>query len=312
MFKYLRVSVTDRCNYRCTYCMPEEGIKKHEHSEILRYEEILAVIAAAVECGVEQVRITGGEPLVRSGIVDFVKDVSRIKGLTDITLTTNGSLLKEFAQDLKQAGLMRVNISLDSLNEKTFRKISRNGNLEDVIRGVDAAMAVGLRPVKINTVLIPGLNDSEILDFVEFAKNKMAEVRFIERMPFNNQKQQTVEFISQDQVIEKIKSRYQLEKIDSGSFGPAASFRIAGSQGIIGFISSHSSPFCKSCQRLRLTASGVLLPCLDSVTGKKIRKFAHNELIAAIKELYSQKASWQKNNASFTCTYEDSLAKIGG
>lgn len=315
MFKYLRVSVTDRCNYRCVYCMPESGICKQSHEQILRYEEILNVITAAVETGVEQVRITGGEPLVRSGIVDFIAETARIKDLKDLSLTTNGALLPTFAEPLKKAGLHRVNISLDSLNPETFLRITRNGCLADVIKGVDAAVQAGLTPVKVNVVLIPGINDDEVLDFADFAVAKGSWVRFIERMPFNLEDGADSgrgAYISEDDVISRIQKKYELEPVESHSFGPARNFLIKGTASGIGFISSRSQPFCQSCRRLRLTSGGMLLPCLDSSTGKQLKGLSKEEIKSVIYKLDKEKASWEKRNACFASPFHNSLSKIGG
>ncbi|HNS09512.1 MAG TPA: GTP 3',8-cyclase MoaA [Candidatus Ozemobacteraceae bacterium] len=313
MFKYLRVSVTDRCNYRCVYCMPEDGICKETHDTIMRYEEMLPVIRAAVETGVEQVRVTGGEPLVRAGIVDFVGELAKISGLKDLTLTTNGALLDRFAEPLKKAGLKRVNISVDSLDPENFIRITRNGNLSDVLRGIDAAVTAGLGPVKINTVLIPKINDHEILAFADFAVKKGLSVRFIERMPFNaDPAGEPTAFISEETVLAAIKARYQLEPYEEPSFGPAHNYRIVGTEGRVGFISSRTAPFCHLCQRLRLTSGGYLLPCLDSQYGVNIRGMNSEEVKAVIARLFSEKASWRKNRACFAATFDNSLSKIGG
>lgn len=293
--------------------MPEDGICKETHDSIMRYEEMLPVIRAAVETGVEQVRVTGGEPLVRAGIVDFVGELAKINGLKDLTLTTNGALLDRFAEPLKKAGLKRVNISVDSLDPENFIRITRNGSLSDVLRGIDAAIAAGLGPVKINTVLIPKINEHEILNFVDFAVKKSLSVRFIERMPFNaDTAVEPLAFISEEAVLETIKSRYQLEPYEEPSFGPAHNYRIVGTEGRIGFISSRTAPFCHLCQRLRLTSGGYLLPCLDSQYGVNIRGMNSEEVKAVIARLFSEKASWHKNRACFAATFDNSLSKIGG
>ncbi|EKD83592.1 MAG: hypothetical protein ACD_39C00580G0002 [uncultured bacterium] len=312
MFRYLRVSVTDRCNYRCVYCMPEDGVCKQSHDQIMRYEEILLVIRTAVESGIEQVRITGGEPLVRNGIIEFIADVAKIPGLNDLTLTTNGTLLTRYASALKDAGLHRVNISLDSLNPVTFAEITRVGKLDEVIAGIDAAIAAGLSPVKLNTVLIPGTNDGEIMDFVDFAVGRQISVRFIERMPFNAEELKADQFISEDQVLAVISQKYQLEKAADESLGPSSDYRIVGSRAGVGFISSRSHPFCQRCTRLRLTSNGYLLPCLDSKVGVKIRGLSAEQIKATIEQLFNEKSSWQKQHACYASTFESSLSKIGG
>ncbi len=312
MFKYLRLSITDRCNFRCIYCMPEEGICKQPHSEILRFEEILPIVEAAVATGVEQVRITGGEPLVRRGVVDFVKQLSEIAGLKDLCLTTNGANLAEFALPLKKAGLVRVNVSLDSLNPKTFREITRTGDLNRVLDGVYAAITAELMPVKINVVIIPGINDLEINDFARFARDNPVEVRFIEKMPFAEASVDD-EFVSEEQVLATIRKEFNLEtSLVHDSHGPAHSFMVTGGKGKIGFVSPRTRPFCQSCRRLRLTANGFLLPCLDSTTGVKVRGMEKSAIEKVIEELYHKKVSWRKNQACFKTPFDSSLAKIGG
>ena len=293
--------------------MPEDGICKQAHDQIMRYEEMLPVIRAAVETGVEQVRVTGGEPLVRAGIVDFIGELAKIPGLKDLTLTTNGALLDQYALPLKEAGLRRVNVSIDSLDPENFHRITRNGNLADVLRGIDAAVAAGLGPVKINTVLMPGLNDHEILAFADFAAKKGLSVRFIERMPFNTDAgSEPVEYVPEDRVIRTISEKYRLLPHDEHSYGPARSFSIEGSSGRIGLISSRSTPFCHLCRRLRLTCGGYILPCLDSNYGINIRGLGPDEIKAVIERLYREKSGWHKNRACFAATFDNSLSKIGG
>lgn len=293
--------------------MPEDGVCKQTHDQIMRYEDMVAVIRAAVETGIEQVRVTGGEPLVRAGIVDFISELAAIPGLNDLTLTTNGSLLDRFAVPLKKAGLRRVNVSLDSLDPENFHKITRVGNLADVLRGIDAALEAGLNPLKINTVLMPGLNDHEILSFADLAVEKGLSVRFIERMPFNaDDAHEPVEFIPEKQVLETICSRYKLTPSDEHSFGPARSFKIEGTAGHIGLISSRSTPFCHLCRRLRLTSGGYILPCLDSDYGVNVKGLDSQEIKAVIARLYQEKTSWHKNRACFSATFDTSLSKIGG
>jgi cyclic pyranopterin phosphate synthase len=278
----------------------------------MRYEEILSVIKSAVESGIEQVRITGGEPLVRNGIIEFIADVARIPGLNDLTLTTNGALLTRYAPALKKAGLNRVNISLDSLNPRVFAEITRVGSLDEVIAGIDAAIAAGLNPVKLNTVLIPGTNDGEIMDFVDFAVARKISVRFIERMPFNAEELKADQYISEDQVLAVISQKYQLEKNTDESLGPSSDYRVVGSGAGVGFISSRSHPFCQRCTRLRLTSSGYLLPCLDSKVGVKVRGLTPDQVKETIEQLFNEKSSWQKQHACYASTFESSLSKIGG
>lgn len=259
---YLRISITDRCNMRCVYCTPAEGIELFGRNEILSFEEILRIVGAAAPLGISKVRLSGGEPLVRSGLAEFIGKLAKVPGIDDISLTTNGLLLKENARKLKEAGLKRVNVSLDSLKEERFRKITRGGDLEKVLAGIEEAGKVGLNPVKINTVVMRGVNDDEIVDFSLRSKAGW-NVRFIELMPMTkqdgNDKLMTVGEMHQK--IEK-----SLGKLLPGpeivGNGPARYFKLAGSKGTIGFISPVSEHFCFGCNRLRLTAHGKLCPCL--------------------------------------------------
>ena len=263
---YLRISVTDRCNLRCLYCMPKEGLSLIGHDDILRYEEILKVIRVAVKLGISKIRITGGEPLVRRGIVDFIARLKSISGLNDVSLTTNGIRLEDYAERLYQAGMTRINISLDSLNPKKYAEITRGGDLEAVLRGIDRVYRAGFSPIKINTVAIKGANDDEILDFARLTLDKPFQVRFIEMMALGRTAQnQNNLYLSNDVVMEKINRVYRLESVNglnSKMEGPARRYRITGGTGEIGFISPVSHHFCHTCNRLRLTADGHLRACL--------------------------------------------------
>ena len=260
---YLRISVTDRCNLRCVYCMPAEGVQSLTHSDVLRYEEIAMVARAAAEIGINKLRLTGGEPLVRLGLADLVKMLSDIKGIDDIALTTNGILLKKYASELKEAGLKRVNISLDALKKDRYRQITRTGQLEDALEGIAFAKEVGLNPVKINMVVIRDVNDDEVADFARLSIEKDWHVRFIEPMPFVDNT--TFSFVPISEIMERLKVFGDLEPYPSGNGnGPAKYFKFIGATGTIGFISPMSECFCSSCNRLRLTVDGMLRPCLMS------------------------------------------------
>jgi cyclic pyranopterin phosphate synthase len=263
---YLRVSITDRCNLRCTYCMPKEGLSVVGHEDILRYEEILRIVNVAVGVGIAKVRITGGEPLVRRGIVDFMSRLSKISGLLDISLTTNGVLLESFAAPLLKAGIKRINISLDSLNAAKYSHITRGGDLKTVLRGIEAVHQAGFHPVKINVVVIKGVNDDEILDFALLSLKKPFQIRFIELMPMGTAgSNYEGKYLSNDVIFDRINSVYRLERVQSEKNiidGPAHMYRIDGAQGEIGFISPISHHFCHACNRMRLTADGHLRACL--------------------------------------------------
>ena len=264
---YLRVSITDRCNLHCTYCRPKEGISLQGHDDILRYEEIIRIVTVAVKMGLVKVRVTGGEPLVRRGFVAFIAALKKINGLKDISLTTNGILLEEFARDIFDAGVCRINISLDSLNKDKYFRITNGGNLGAVLRGIARAEEIGFFPIKINTVAIKGFNDDEVLDFAQLAVNKPFQVRFIELMPVGRQANLDYigDYMPTSQLIDKISQSYDLEPIKNKknkSDGPAKIFRIKGGRGEIGFINPVSDHFCLTCNRLRLTSDGKLRVCL--------------------------------------------------
>ena len=263
---YLRISVTDKCNLRCVYCMPEGGIEQVRHEEILRLEEIARVVESAVITGIRKVRFTGGEPLVRKGMTELIGMVNKIPEIDDIALTTNGVLLSRLAVGLREAGLKRVNISLDTLAPEKFTQITRGGRLSDVWRGIEAARDAGFDPVKINTVIIRGFNSDEIQDFVELTRKIPLHVRFIELMPIGASSSMARDgYISTDELIKSISAKHVIvpEKEVAGG-GPAKYYRIPGAPGTIGFISPISNHFCAGCNRLRLTAEGRLRPCLQS------------------------------------------------
>jgi len=257
---YLRISVTDRCNLRCLYCMPPEGVPQISHSEILSYEEIQTVVRAAAELGINKIRLTGGEPLVRADLPKLIKMLSQIKGIEELSLTTNGTILKKYALELKQAGLSRVNVSLDTLKADKFRYITRLGELKTVLEGIETAKEAGFEPVKINTVIMRGINDDEILDFARMTYEDGWHVRFIELMPFKG----AAEFVPSIELRQHISLLGKLEPCASiTGNGPAMYYRLAGAKGTIGFISPLTEPsFCSRCNRMRLTPDGKLRPCL--------------------------------------------------
>ncbi|MBR1780620.1 MAG: GTP 3',8-cyclase MoaA [Oscillospiraceae bacterium] len=257
---YLRVSLTDLCNLRCRYCMPECGVEKFDHDRVLRFEEVEEIVRMAVELGVRKVRLTGGEPLVRRGLPALCAALNAIPGLEELTLTTNAVLLEEQAQALKDAGVRRVNISLDTLNPDKFRDMTRGGDLDRVLRGIAAARAVGMTPIKLNTVLIGGFNDDEIPALVELTRDRDLEVRFIELMPLGpGAAFPPSAFLPCTTVLERVP---ELREI--GSSGVARLYRLPDGRGKVGLITPVSHDFCAECDRLRLTSDGKLKPCLHS------------------------------------------------
>jgi GTP 3',8-cyclase len=267
---YLRISVTDRCNLRCVYCMPPEGVSWQPHTAIMRYEEILEVVKVAAAEGVNEIRLTGGEPLVRLGVPDLVSVIAEVPGIEDISLTTNGLLLEKMAQPLAKAGLKRVNISLDTLAPDKFARITRGGSFEKVWEGLLAAEACGLAPIKINTVALRGVNDDEILALARLSLDHPWHMRFIELMPIKNQAPWGEGFpapadcyLSVQDILELLKPlNLEPSARDGAGSGPAREYRIPGARGRIGIISALGEQFCDGCNRLRLTADGYLRPCL--------------------------------------------------
>ncbi|MEA3443034.1 MAG: GTP 3',8-cyclase MoaA [Chloroflexota bacterium] len=258
---YLRISVTDRCNLRCIYCMPAEGVPWIPHSEILSYEEIVSIVKIAVELGFTKIRLTGGEPLVRAGLPDFIKMLLRIDGIDEISLTTNGTLLKKYALELKQSGLRRVNISLDTLKADRYRHITRLGNLKDALDGIEAAQDADLHP-KINIVVMRGINEDETLDFAKQTYQGW-DVRFIELMPFTK----AAEYVPAEELQQQIGYLGALEPCFVGGNGPAEYYRLPEAKGTIGFIAPVSKPVCLYCNRMRLTSNGQIRSCLLSDDG---------------------------------------------
>ena len=323
---YLRVSITDRCNYRCIYCKPEEQFEFIPHEEILRYEEIVEIIEEAVNLGVTKVRITGGEPLARKGVVDFIKKLKEIKKLEDISLTTNGFFLSEYAEKLKDAGLNRVNISLDSLQEEKYKRITRGGSLEKALKGIDSALKAGLLPIKINTVLIRGINDDEVEDFVRLTLGRPLNIRFIEFMLSGEELKDNYrdKFISVLEIKESLAEKYSFRPIDINSGnGPAKYYQIKGGQGTIGFITALSQHFCKTCNRIRLTSEGKLRPCLFSNIEIDIKRAIRNtkaddKIIRSkiirnnIGEAISIKPEGHRLNEKFSNRDSFKMSKIGG
>ena len=263
----LRISVTDRCNLRCVYCMPEEGVPLRPRHEILTFEEIARVAGIARKLGVRSVRFTGGEPLVRRGIVELIGRVAAV-GFDDVALTTNGTALERLAAPLARAGLHRVNISCDSLRPERFSQIRRRGDLATVLRAMGAAEAAGLRPVKVNVVVIAGVNEDEVLDFAAFARSHQRVVRFIEYMPLDAQGRWTrKDVVASDHILAAIAARWPLEALvtPEGDAAPADRYRFAdGTGGEIGLVASVTRPFCGTCDRLRITADGAIRNCLFS------------------------------------------------
>jgi cyclic pyranopterin phosphate synthase len=263
---YLRVSITDRCDLRCIYCTPLGGSPKLAHDDILSYEEFLHLIQVAVDMGITKVRLTGGEPLVRKGVTDFCRRLAGLPGLQSLSLTTNGVMLEELAQDVYDAGIRRINISLDTLQPQKFLRITRRDEFHRVWRGIQAVENVGFSPIKINVVAMRGINDDEILDLAKLTLDRAYHIRFIEFMGFNNDSNWLHQhYVSADEILANLRTLAPLEQITARhTNGPARHFRWPKAAGMIGIISPVSNHFCAACNRIRLTADGKLRNCLFS------------------------------------------------
>lgn len=259
---YLRISVTDLCNLRCKYCMPEEGVDKSMHEDILSVEDTVKLAGTFVDLGVDKIRLTGGEPLVRKGIMDIVQGIGALEGLRDLAMTTNGILLKDYARELKNYGLNRVNISLDTLDAKKFKDITRGGNIEDVFESIRVCQEVGLTPIKLNVVLMDGFNDGEIGDFIDLTRDNDIDVRFIELMPIGEAIDIKDRYLSNENILRDYPGLEEVEKEDRSS--PADYFKLADGRGRVGFINPISCKFCDDCNRVRMTSHGKLKLCLHS------------------------------------------------
>ena len=262
---YVRVSITDRCDFRCIYCMGED-MTFLPRAQILTLEEIETVCRAFVELGVDKIRITGGEPMVRKGAMDLLRNIGRLQGLRELTLTTNGSQLQTMAGELKSCGVKRINVSLDTLDETLFKQMTRVGDLNTVLRGIDAALEAGFQRIKLNAVILKNRNHQEACSLVDFAVTKNIDISFIEEMPLGlvDSHDRAEEYYSSDSIRTDLERRFTLLPCTENTGGPSRYFRVAGSETKVGFISPHSHNFCGSCNRVRLTAEGRLLLCLGN------------------------------------------------
>ncbi len=314
---YLRLSVTDRCNLRCFYCMPPEGVQDAGHTGILSFEELMMIARCAVQLGIEKIRITGGEPTVRTGLVDFLAKLSAIPGLRHLALTTNGLLLKQMAQDLYQAGVQRLNVSLDSLNPQTFSTITRGGSLTSVLDGLDAAVAAGFPPPKINVVIMRGVNDLEILDFAELTRTRGCSVRFIEYMPVVKEEGWQRFCFSGQEVLQRLRAQYPLETVNRGAYaGPSQDYRIPGARGSIGIITAISCEFCNDCNRIRVTARGQAKGCLFSDTAVDLLPVLRTQdadgLCTTLRKIVAEKPEGHGIRCGEYSHNNFSMAQVGG
>ena len=263
---YLRISLTDRCNLHCLYCMTQNGICKLRHEDILTYEEILRLARVAIKLGINKIRLTGGEPLIRKGIYEFMPQLTALEGLKDVSLTTNGIYINKNIEKIRSAGIKRINVSLDTLQKEKYEKITGYNGFQEVWKGIESALKLKFNPIKINVVLIRGLNDDEILDLAMLTMKYPYHVRFIEYMPFGViNPDVSMHYVPNFMVKARIEGLGKLVKVSGTAFdGPAERFRFEGAPGEIGFISPRSNHFCFKCNRIRITASGDIMPCLLS------------------------------------------------
>lgn len=313
---YLRISITDRCNLCCIYCMPEEGVAQKAASEILSFEEIIQIVRVCSTIGVSKIKISGGEPLVRKGCPELLESLISLPNIKDVSLTTNGVLVKKYIKELKNAGLKRMNISLDTLDARKFRRIAGQGELADVLSGIDAAIEDGFF-VKLNVVMMKGINDNEIMEFTEFARKKKIVIRFIELMPMIDNRLLNRDFyMSCEAVKNRLQSLSSLRPVYARPFGngPAQYFKMEDISLVVGFISPISCKFCSSCNRIRLTSAGMLMPCLASSDGfdlkGPLRQNKEEEVAALITEAIQLKPPEHNFGLSFPRQYL--MSQIGG
>ncbi|WP_319524731.1 GTP 3',8-cyclase MoaA [uncultured Desulfosarcina sp.] len=316
--RYLRVSVTDRCNLRCVYCVPGTPQPRLKHEDILRYEEILRIVRVGVKLGIAKVRVTGGEPLVRRGLVGFLKELTAMEGLHEVTLTTNGVRLEEQIQEIRQAGIRRINVSLDTLKPTTFMRITRRNRFRKVWAGIMAAYRAGFDPIKINVVVLEGINDGELADLAGITRDYPFHVRFIEYMPIGHTGCDYGRQIFRDEILERIERLGALTPIPHQSLdGPAERYRLAGARGEIGIISAISHNFCSYCNRLRLTASGQLRTCLLSdeaidIIGPLRKGCSDRDLEQIFIQAASRKQERHHLNDICRQSVDDRMSAIGG
>ena len=313
---YLRLSVTDRCNMRCSYCMPEHGVDKRSHHEVLSYEELHRIARAAVSLGIQKIRVTGGEPLVRKDIVPFLAGLSAIPGLKQLVLTSNGVLLEEMADDLKAAGVQRLNISLDSLDPAQFCAITRTDNLNRVLAGIAAADRAGF-PVKINMVVMRGVNDAEIDAIASLAIDRPYTVRFIEYMPSSREERWQSLVVSGREILDRLSARFPLQPIGRSELaGPAKEYRIEGAAGTLGIITPVTGHFCDDCNRIRVTSTGMAKGCLFSGDQLDLKPFLGendaDQLEDALRRIVAGKPGRHEMSAQSANHTPFAMSAIGG
>jgi len=317
VLNYLRVAVTDRCNLRCRYCMPLEGIEQIPHHEVMTLEETLRLCSLFTELGIRKIRVTGGEPLVRKGVVGLMSCLAQLPARPEVLLTTNGLVLEEHLEELKAGGIRRINLSLDSLKTDTWTEITRRKGFDKVRGAVDRVLEMGLG-LKINVVVLPGINDEEIPDFVELTRNKRLTVRFIEPMPFDGAGKALDETIDGEEIMLRLRGKYELSPVDQPTDAVDKLFTVRGFTGTVGVISGHSRTFCSTCSRLRIDARGRLRTCLYGAPGANLMEMmregrSDDEIVAAIKtEISFRFPDGKKAELAHHLVGLESMASIGG
>ncbi|EDO9176498.1 GTP 3',8-cyclase MoaA [Campylobacter coli] len=309
---YLRISVTQRCNFRCLYCMPKIPFNHQPKENLLSFEELFLFVKVAIDEGIEKIRITGGEPLLRKDLSVFIKMINDYKKDLDLAITTNGFLLKDFAKDLKDAGLKRLNISLDTLESKKAKILAQKDVLDNVLAGIDEALSVGLK-VKLNTVVLKGLNDDELIPLLEFAKSKNIQIRFIEFME-NIHAYGKLQGLKRDEIIQILSQKYQVKLIKKAEKAPVSIYSADGYE--FGIIDPHSHEFCDSCNRIRLSAEGLLIPCLyfdEALSIKEaVRKGDINAAVEILQEVLRNKPEKNRWSAVDNETSSRAFYQTGG
>lgn len=299
---YLRLSITDRCNLNCIYCTPIERSQFLTHNEVLRYEEMAKIVSCFVKAGIRKVRITGGEPLIKKGIIDLARMIKRINGVEELSMTTNGVYLKTFARQLRNGGLDRINVSLDTLKKERFKRITGSDFFNNVWEGIEEALEIGFLPVKLNMIPMQGINDDEILDFAALSLKYPVIVRFLEFFPVNNRSDVLKSrLIKSDVIKEKItKERGKMESVSEiRGNGPAEYYKLKDGKGLVGFISGATANFCNRCNRIRIDCAGRVSPCLFSGCIYDLRSLLRDnkrddEILARIKQIFKMKSQYKK------------------
>lgn len=315
---YLRISVTDRCDMRCVYCMPGEGMPFMDHDTYMTNDEIARVVRVAAQQGVFKIRLTGGEPLVRPGLVDLVREIAATPGIREVAMSTNASKLARYATPLAEAGLRRVNVSLDSLRPARFREITRGASLEKTLAGLAAAEEAGLRPIKVNTVVMRGLNHDEVPDLVALGAERGWQVRFIEYMPIGCSAGQWEDhYVPAAEILAMIQERFHLENLPMRPGDPARVYRISGTQASVGVITPVSQHFCDSCNRMRLTADGKVRSCLLVEGERDLRQMmragcADGDIAAVLQTVAHLKPEWHGIAPGGFSLATEAMREIGG